>query len=103
MTFSEILHHLKDGSCCTRTSVPYWHDKCVVLQVPAKISKDIVPKMTSLTDNAKSRIGTVGSGDIHYENQALLLQATDDCCTPTRATSYIPTWDDILAEDWEVV
>lgn len=102
MKFEEILPMLKAGSTCTRTSEPYWHDKYIVMQVPANIPKEIVPKMTSLTDSAKMRVGTIGSGEIHYENQVLLLQFKDDGVTPTRATYYMPTWDDILAEDWEV-
>ena len=103
MEFPKILPILKDGACCARTSSDFWRDKYIVMQIPAKISKDIVPRMTSLSDSAKMRIGTVGSGEIHYENQVLLLQFKDDRETPTRATYYQPTWDDILAEDWEVV
>lgn len=103
MNFSDVLPQLKAGACCSRTAEVFWHDKYIVMQVPSRISKDIVPKMTSLNDSAKARIGTVGSGDIHYENQVLLLQFKDDGTTPTRATYYQPTWDDILAEDWVVV
>lgn len=103
MNFSEILPILKDGACCARTSSDFWRDKYIVMQIPAKISKDIVPRMTSLTDSAKMRIGTIGGGEIHYENQVLLLQYKDDGATPTRATYYQPTWDDILAEDWVAI
>lgn len=103
MNFCKILPILKDGACCARTSSDMWRDKYIVMQVPAKIPKEVVPKMTSLSDGAKVRIGTVGSGEIHYENQVLLLQYKDDCTTPSRATYYQPTWDDILAEDWEVL
>lgn len=71
------------------------------MQLPALIPKEIVPKMTSLPDGAKMSIGTIGSGQISYENQVLLLKFQDDGVTPVRATNYQPTWDDILAEDWE--
>lgn len=103
MTFSEILLRLKEGCVVGRTSNQEWIGKAVVLQIPAIISRDIVPRMTSLPDSAKMRIGTVGSGRIHYENQALILTWRDDEVSDVEATSYTPTWNDILAEDWEVL
>ena len=73
-----------------------------MMQIPQRIAKDIVPKMTSVQDIVKPKIGTVGSGEIEYHHQVLIIEFKDDGKTPARATYYIPTWEDIMADDWRM-
>ena len=67
------------------------------------IAKDVVPKMTSLPAAIKPKISTVGSGEISYHDQVIMITFTDDGKTPASATYYIPSWEDILAEDWSCI
>ena len=64
------------------------------------MSKDIVPKMTSLPEGAKEFLKECGSG-IYFHDQVLLMEFNpmDECYY---ATSYIPTWYDIFDESWTV-
>ncbi len=107
MTFGDIIKELKDGKTVHRSS--WWFDKFIVRQIPQTISSDIVPKMTSLPDMAKKHIeqnandsAKTGGGSISYHDQVIQvnIDLIDGNC---RATYYIPTWEDIFAEDWEVV
>lgn len=96
--FANVIECLNRGGHAGRMS---WQgNKEIVKQIPQCISKDIVPRMTSLPDSIKPVIGTVGSGEISYHDQVLIITFTDDGNTPAAATYYIPTWEDIFAEDW---
>ena len=96
--FSEVIECLKNGGTARRES---WGENIeIMMQKPARISKDVVPKMTSLQESIKPKISTVGSGEIEYHDQVLIITFTDDGKTPARATYFIPTWEEIFAEDW---
>ncbi len=96
--FSKVIECLKNGGSARRLA---WNEnKEIVMQIPQRIDKTIVPKMTSLPASIKSMISTVGSGEISYHDQVLIVTFTDNESTPATATYYIPTWEDIFAEDW---
>ncbi len=102
MKFSEILPALKAGHPVRRTS---WHSpgRFIVRQLPQTVPADVVPKMTSLPEHVKAIIGTVGlenehKGCITYHDQVLIIVSDD--YHDTTATSYVPTWEDLFAEDW---
>ena len=107
MKFGDIISEMIAGKTVRRGA--WWLDKFIVRQIPQTISPDIVPRMTSLPDMAKSHIkqsaldaSEPGGGSISYHDQVIAIDvnpSTGDC----RATYYIPTWEDIFAEDWEVV
>lgn len=98
MNFSAVIDCLKKGGYASRST---WHDNQeIVMQIPQCIAKDVVPKMTSLPEAIKPKISTVGSGEISYHDQVIMITFTDDDKTPVSATYYIPSWEDILAEDW---
>ena len=40
----------------------------IQIEKKADIPTDVIPKMTSLNDNAKTILGTVGDCQIHYRN-----------------------------------
>lgn len=97
MKFTEVIEGLKQGHNYTRSS---WNGKkFITLQIPADISRDIIPKMTSLNDEAKELLLDHGDGMIHYRNQVLQVSLDNDD-RQNIATYYIPTWEDIFADDW---
>lgn len=102
MKFSEILDGLKEGRPYTRQAEG-WYGKFIVKQIPNTVPASVVPKMTSLPEDVKQRISTVGKSDeflgtISYYNQVILVTSND--YERTVATSYIPTWEDLFADDW---
>lgn len=101
MIFAEVIEGLKAGRNFTRSGAPHLYGKFVTMQIPADIPTETIPKMTSLNDNAKAILGTVGDCQIHYRNQVLVVNKVDG--EPNIATYYVPTWEDIFAEDWCVV
>ena len=102
MKFSEIIDRFNEGKAVARFSSPAWAGKFIVKQIPQTIPAEVVPRMTSLPDHAKAVIGTRGDGSISYHDQVLIIEANDDC-SKSYATSYIPTWEDIFADDWQVL
>lgn len=98
--FAEVIECLRYGGTATRHAWDVRGDMEVMMQIPQRISKDIVPKMTSVQEHIKPKISTVGSGEIEYHDQVIIITFTDDGQTPARATYYIPTWEDIFADDW---
>lgn len=100
--FTEVIECLKNGGTAQRIAWDVNGDKEIMMQIPQRIAKDIVPKMTSVQDIVKPKINTVGSGEIEYHHQVLIIEYKDDENTPARATYYIPTWEDIMADDWRL-
>ena len=100
--FREVIECLKNGGTATRQAWDVLGNKEVMMQIPQRIAKDTVPKMTSVQDIVKPKINTVGSGEIEYHDQVLIIEFVDDEKTPARATYYTPTWEDIFADDWRL-
>lgn len=96
--FSEVIECLKNGGTAQRIAWDVEGDKEIMMQIPQRIAKDIVPKMTSVQNGIKPKLSTVGSGEIEYHDQVIIISFTDDGKTPARATYYIPTWEDIFAD-----
>ena len=98
MIFAEVIKGLKNGQNFTRINSPALNGKFITMQISADIPTDIIPKMTSLNDGAKSILGTVGDCQIHYRNQVLMVNKVDG--EENIATYYVPTWEDIFADDY---
>ena len=98
--FAEAIECLRYGGTANRQAWYEIGDMEVMMQIPQRISKDIVPKMTSVQEHIKPKISTVGSAEIEYHDQVIIITFVDDEKTPARATYYIPTWEDIFADDW---
>lgn len=98
MNFAEVIEGLKNGKNFTCTSSTALNGKFITMQIPADIPTDVIPKMTSLNDNAKAILGTVGDCQIHYRNQVLMVNKVDG--EENIATYYMPTWEDIFSDDW---
>ena len=98
MTFAEVIEGLKNGKNFTRIYSSVLNRKFITMQIPTDIPTDVIPKMTSLNDGAKAILGTVGDCKIHYRNQVLMVNKVDG--EENIATYYMPTWEDIFADDW---
>lgn len=95
MTFEEILPCLKRGDVVTRDA--FYDGLVVFMQVPATISPDMVPKMTSLPEAMKQLLQESESG-ISYHDQFIMFDLGDCTCT------YYPfDGEDFTATDWTVV
>lgn len=101
MKFTDVINGLPKGSNYTRFKAPHFRGKFITMQIPADIPTEVIPKMKSLDDGAKAILGTVGDCQIHYRNQVLMVNHVDG--EENIATYYIPTWEDIFADDWSQV
>ena len=100
MTFAEVIEGLKNGQNFTRINSPVLNGKFITMQIPADIPTNVIPNMTSLNNQAKAILGTVGDCQIHYRNQVLMVKNDGK---ENIANYYMPTWEDIFADDWIVV
>lgn len=94
MTFTKIAEYLGQGSVVKRVA---YTNEVVFLQIPQSIKEDIVPKMTSLSTQAKDYIMQT-NGHIDYHDQAIKYNIETGA-----ATYFIPTIEDINATDWMIV
>ena len=95
MSFGDAIKALKQGLLVARTG---WHKDgmCVMKQVPAEISLDIIPNMQSLQPSLKTKL-TAAQNTIKYRNQMILVQPNGI------ADSWSPSATDIFADDWFVI
>lgn len=102
MNFGEVIKGLKEGHNYKRyDGGEKWFGKVITMQIPSDIPSHIIPNMQSLNCEMKTLLSTCGDKQIHYNNQVLIVDISDG--TPNNATYYMPTWEDVFAEDWEVV
>ena len=94
MNFAEAIECMKGKQVVRRSQQT---NVFVTMQIPQDISADIVPKMTSLCSRAKDLI-LLYPKHIHYHNQFLIVNLDNGL-----ATQYIPSTEDLLANDWVVI
>lgn len=102
LDFGKALEALKQGKRVQRLG---WNGKglFVFMQIPAEISKDIVPKMQSLPQNVKDEFQkrfddpNNPAASIYYSNQLALVD------TKNQITGWSPSTSDSLATDWVVL
>lgn len=93
MTFADIIGRLQGGEAFTRRA---WDgSKFIVCQTPQTIPADVVPNMTSLPERAKELLAASFRGSISYHDQVLVITKSSG-----EATYYVPTWEEIFANDW---
>lgn len=99
LKFNDALTYLNNGEVLSRDS---WENKkFIIKQVSSLVPPTIVPRMTSLPFKAKEYImKNISVPQIYYHDQCLIMTVTDEGLT---ATSYQPTWEDMIAEDWMVI
>lgn len=92
MNFSQALGYLKKYELIRRQK---WDEGVyVVKQVPSHITEDIIPRMQSLPSQAKEAL-MQNAKHIDYRCQCLLVNTKTGI-----ADSWIPSMEDIFAEDW---
>lgn len=95
LQFGNALAFLELGYCLRRHS---WKEGLVVFkQIPAKIYIDAIPNMLSLPKEAKKQI-IATRGIIQYKSQCIVYNTANGI-----ATSWVPTMEDLFADDWELV
>lgn len=95
-SFSVAIKFLSAGgairrSCWNRT------EEFIVKQIPSHVSGDIIPKIQSLPKIAKNILISKENPYISYNNQILIINKYGN------ATTWIPSTNDLFAEDWELV
>ena len=95
MTFGKALEEcVKNGKViCRKNNIKY----LITCQVPAIINEDIIPKMTSLNDEIKDILLSTCKR-ISYSKQMLKININIG-----EAEQYIPTAEDLFAQDWQIV
>ena len=102
MEFSKIIENLKNGDCVYRKSWTGSEKLFIFKQVPSRIPGEIVPKMTSLPEQAKTqfmstfRDARLLISSIYYSDQLAVVGLYN------KIDSYSVSADDIFANDWEV-
>ena len=98
MKFEEVLPALREGKRLTNATLSI-NSGFIVMHVPTVVDKEIIPKMTSLPEEAKAFLKD--RGDIRFIDQVLRME-----WSPMQeayiATSYTPSWYDILRIDWTI-
>jgi hypothetical protein len=99
--FSQAIEALRSGKMVKRGV----HNKntFIFMQVPSEISKDIVPRMTSLPPSVKNEFERRFSDEklqvsaIYYDNQFAIVNSRH------QIPGWSPSPEDALATDWEML
>ena len=103
-TFEEAILALREGKMVKRQCMK--NDVFIFMQVPQSISRDIVPKMTSLPPAVKAEFERrfndfscrENSGEaIHYRDQLAIVNKKNEI------TTWSPLPDDVFAHDWVII
>lgn len=96
MTFEQALPYIKEGRVYTRLA---WGvvtiNKVIFRQNNNSVPADVVPKMTSLPQEAKNIFAKENLATLNYGNQVIMMDTDTGNCK-----NYIPDWEDIFADDW---
>lgn len=95
LTFGQAIERLRQGYCVAREG---WNKDgmFVFKQIPSEIGLDIIPKMQSVPESAKS-ILLNRETTLKYTTQMCLVQPDG------RVDSWVASSSDTFAEDWFVV
>lgn len=73
----------------------------VFMQIPATISKEVIPNMQSLPQSVKNTFIRRG-GSIHYCNQMAMVVPGENK-SDSIISGWAPSVEDIFAEDWIIL
>ncbi len=96
MKFAEIIDRLNNGEILAREA--WAGGTCIVKQIPQTVPAEVVPRMTSLPEAAKKML----TGTVSYHDQVLIMRV-GNWGAEAYATSYLPSWEDIFADDWRTI
>ena len=96
ISFSVAMSVLEAGGLVRRKG---WENKnlYIVKQVPARIEGNVIPRMTSLPEQAKEKL-MKDTKFISYESQCLIIDSETGI-----ANSWHPSISDVFSEDWVIV
>jgi hypothetical protein len=92
-TFEEARIALENGNIVCRNKF-YKTEEVIFRQVPSRIPINVIPNMTSLPQKVKDLLIDKAI-DIYYDNQLAKLYTKTGYIT-----TYVPTAEDIFANDW---
>lgn len=96
MTFDKILEKLRLGHVFTRLGWTPEKMEVIFKQNEDHISKDFIPNLYSIPYYARKVFdGFPEKTALHFKNQVVKL----DLFTGN-ATNYVPSWEDLFADDW---
>lgn len=100
ITFDKALYYLIMGHCVSRNAYIAPGKRIIICkQIPADIKGMLVTKLQSLPESVKDLlVEQPGTPEIQYHNQFLAIDLED-----RTATSWTPTGEDLLADDWYLV
>lgn len=95
LNFCGAIDALKSGKRLTREG---WNgkDMFVFKQIPAEIALDIIPKMQSVPEDVKLKMLADGT-TLKYTNQLAIVNKNGN------VNSWLPSVEDIFAEDWIIL
>lgn len=112
MKFEEVIGELEKEKCIARM---LWNNNTIAnssfifKQIPAEISIEVVPKMQSLPDSVKKIFNQrfeltnfVGENNKFYNSIKYINQVVK-VDNENNITYYIPSGEDIFAEDWYII
>jgi hypothetical protein len=103
-TFDEAITALRAGKMVKRQCMK--NDVFIFMQVPQSISRDIVPKMTSLPPAVKAeferrfndyRFRENSQEAIHYRDQLAIVNKKNEI------TTWMACPEDVFADDWVII
>lgn len=112
MKFEEVINKLSQGKCIARLS---WNNgsmsnaNFIFKQIPAEISIEIVPKMQSLPESAKSifnqrfELTNFDGHNNKFYNSVKYINQIVKVDNYNNITYYNPSGEDIFAEDWFLI
>ena len=100
MNFNEAWCKLINGKCIARDKwdVERRISKVVFLQIPSIIPSDIIPKMQSLPESAKTIIRVNEPKSLHYTDQMAIMDISNK--NEFVVSGYSPSVEDVMASDW---
>jgi hypothetical protein len=99
--FGQAIEALRAGKMVKR--VVHNKDTFIFMQVPSEISKDVVPRMTSLPPSVKNEFERRFSDEklqvsaIYYNDQLAMVNSSN------LIVGWAPLPEDVLATDWEIL
>jgi hypothetical protein len=102
VNFGKAIEALKQGKRVQRAG---WNGKglFIFMQVPSSVSRDIVPRMTSLPQSVKDEFErrfngpSMTDGTIKYQNQIAMVYPDNNIY------GWVASPSDVLEEDWIIL
>lgn len=107
MKFSEILLPLRGGAVLKRQSWSRlaeedYYEKMIMIALPQYESPSILLSRIT-TPNAQKLVESFEYDEAELRQDVIAVLCPIANNVPLRIEHYVPTWNDIFADDWEVI